>query len=53
MSNLYASPEIRAGADTCRSTGLPDFEVDTNSVAQLCHECHTRSSDVFGRDEIV
>ena len=53
MSNLYASPEIRAGHDTCRSTGLPNFEVDPKSVAQLCHECHTRSSDVFGRDEIV
>ena len=53
MSDLYASPEIRAGHDTCRSTGLPSLEVDPKSVAQLCHECQTRSSDVFGRDAIV
>ena len=53
MSNLYVSPEIRAGYDTCRSLGLPSFEVDQKSVAQPCCECHARSSDVFGRDEIV
>lgn len=53
MSHLYASLEIRDGHDTCRSTGLPDFEVDPKSVAQLWYKCHAQSNEVSGRDEIV